>query len=73
MPDSTQFMQETTSKDQKKEAPEPRELQESSLTSSLAVRLSEVHPTSEDKDHVAAPQWSTEDSLEDRLSDRCFA
>ncbi|AES99413.2 hypothetical protein MTR_5g080500 [Medicago truncatula] len=61
--------QEMTSKDQKKEAPEPRELQESSLTRSLAFRLSEVHPTSEDKDHVAAPQWSTLDFLDVRLSE----
>jgi len=42
---------------------------ESSLTSSLAVFLSEVHQTLEDKGHVADPQWPTEDSPVVLLSD----
>jgi len=46
---------------------------ECSLTSTLTVRLSEVHQTSKDKDHMAAPRWPTEDSLDSRLSDRFFA
>jgi len=46
---------------------------ESSLTSTLIVRLSEDHQTSEDKDHMAALQWPTEDSLVVRLSDCYFA
>jgi len=41
--------------------------------SSLMVRSSEVHHTSEDKGHVAAPQWTTDDSLDVRLSELCFA
>lgn len=41
MPDSTQFMQEMTSKDQKKEAPEPRSvhLSEPVTESNRSVRL----------------------------------
>ncbi|KEH20052.1 hypothetical protein MTR_8g065120 [Medicago truncatula] len=78
-------MQEMTSKDQKKEALEPRSVRLSNriTESNRSVRLqacfqfahegSEVHPTSEDRDHVAAPQWSTGDFLDVRLSELCFA